>query len=450
MNRSTESRAAFGRNRSFAAAIAFAGAASSLLTAGDAFAAPVQAKVWVVGPSGAFSDIQGAVDAAVAGDIVVVDAGTYTGFVVDAKELTIVARVDASAGEKVEVAGEVTIRNLALGDTVVLQGDAFSILGANGPALSVLDSLGSVRLQGLTLEGACGFSGADGAAGLRVDHSFDVAVVSSFISGGIVCDYPGNGGHGIELDAGNLALYGVTAEGRDGEQDLATLGAPGTAGGSGCLVKSGFLFASHSTFQGGDGAGGGDGFMDCATGGIEPGSGGDGGDGIALETSNAIARVMGCLRDGGLGGPVGVGTLCTATDGAPGKGDSIAAGATFVDDPMPVRSTLGPCLSSELSSVLLHFEGQPGDRFYLFLSTATQFVDEPTFHGVTLVKTPYLYRLVMGTLPASGMLDTGYAIGDLGAGVEGVVWHAQTYVRTVSNKRMYGGPASLVMLDSQF
>ncbi|MBI5434875.1 MAG: hypothetical protein HZA52_18730 [Planctomycetes bacterium] len=450
MNRSTESRAVCGRNRSFAAVLALAGFASMWITTGEAVAAPQQAKVWVVGPSGSFQDIQGAVDAAVGGDIIVVDSGTYTGFVVDAKELTIVARVDASAGEKVEIAGEVTIRNLALGDTVVLQGDAFAILGATGTALSVLDSLGSVRLQGLTLEGACGFSGADGAPGLLVDHSLDVAVVSSYVSGGFVCDYPGNGGTAIEVDAGNLALYGVTAEGRDGEQDLATLGAPGSAGGSGCVVRSGFLFASQSTFQGGDGAGGADGFMDCASGGIEPGSGGDGGHGIALEAPNALARVMSCLRDGGVGGPVGVGSLCTATDGMPGKADSIAAGATLVEDPLPVRSTLGPSLSSELSSVLLHFEGQPGDRFYLFLSTATQFVDEPTFHGVTLVKTPYLYRLVMGTVPSSGMLDTGYAIGDLGAGVEGMVWHAQTYVRTASNKRMYGGPASLVMLDSQF
>lgn len=419
------------------------------LTTQGALAA-TQSRVWTVGASGQFQDIQLAIDQAAAGDILLVDPGSYGGFTLDGKSLTIVARVDVSAGQTVEVYGDVLIANLAAGDIAVVQGEAFSINGTVSHALEVRDSLGSVRLQGLELRGACGVGGGAGKSGLFLDHAADVSLVGGKVTGGAVCDYPGNGGHGIEIIASQLALYDTTVLGANGVDDLATLGASGSDGGSACVVWDGFLFGSRASFQGGDGGSGTDGFGDCATGGIEPGSGGDGGHGVWLADPLANVRLLESLHDGGVGGPMGAGPSCGAAAGQSGLPELVTPGATWVEDPGIARITHAPYLSHELGAILFKFEGVVGDKVYLYLSNEAQFLDAPTFSGVTLTKPPYFFRLLMGTVPDTGVLDAGIGISDLGPGIEGVVWQAQTFVRTGAGKRFYGGPSALVVLDSQF
>jgi hypothetical protein len=407
-------------------------------------------KVWVVGPTApAIVDIQVAVDSAAAGDIILIDSGTYTGFKIDAKALTIAARVDVSAGGAVLVNGTVSVTNLAVGDAVVMQGDAFTIDGVTANALEVVDCLGSVRVQGLTLNGGCAIGGVNGGSGLHLDHASDVALMSTTLRGGPACELPGAGGHGIQMTASQVALYSVTASGGFGGEDLTQLGVSGTAGGSGCVVLDGFLFAQHSTFAGEIGGNGGDGLGDCVSG-IEPGSGGDGGDGLVLSGPNAIVRLMDTTRTGALGGTVGLGSACTTSDGAPGLADSIAAGATLTEVSTPVRLTHAPNLSHELSSIPLSFEGQPGDQIYVFLSTSAQFVDSPPFSGVSLTKAPYFFRVSMGIIPTTGVLDSAIGVSNLPVGVQGQVWHLETFVRTSAKKRLLGGPATLVVLDSAF
>ncbi|MCE9593496.1 MAG: hypothetical protein K8S98_04820 [Planctomycetes bacterium] len=436
--------------RVLSSALAVGGSALVLLTAQNTSNAAASSKVWVVGPNPpAMTDIQIAVDSAAAGDIVLVDSGTYAGFTIDGKALTIAARVDTSAGEAVLVNGTVRIANLAAGSAVVLQGDAFTIDGQTANALEVVTSLGSVRVQGLTLLGGCATLGADGGAGLMLDQAADVALMSTTAKGGGVCEYPASGGDGIHVTQSQLALYSVTSEGGHGGEDLASFGTDGTAGGSGCVLVDGFLFSVHSTFTGADAGSGGDGLGDCITG-IPPGQGGNGGHGLVLGGSGATARLMDTSRVGGIGGTVGGGTTCTQTDGAPGLADSLAAGATLTEPATPVRLTHAPNLSHELSGIQLSFEGVPGDHVYVFLSTATQFVDMPPFAGVSLAKGPFFYRVSMGIVGPTGVLDSAIGVSSLPVGVQGEVWHVQTFVRTLAKKRLLGGPATLVVLDSQF
>jgi hypothetical protein len=270
------------------------------------------------------------------------------------------------------------------------------------------------------------------------------------IEGGTACDYPGVGGAAVEATASFAALYDVVTKGGDGSSDFSGIGIPGTDGGPGCLVHDGWIFASRCTFTGGSGASGSDGFGDCAAGGVDPGDGGDGGDGLVLASATAGARMMQTQRVGGAGGPVGYGSVCLATDGAPGAPENVATGAAFVIDPRVARVTHVQRFWHEKGTLLFQFDGEYGDQVFLFLAAKTEFVDLAPFSGVSLIAPPYVLRRSMGTIPSTGVLEAGVAISDLGPGVDGVVWYAQACVRTLSKKRVFGGPATLVVLDSQF
>src|SRR5262245_50043518 len=104
--------------------------------------------VFVVAPApgpGIFAtEIQPAVDASASGDIVLVRAGTYAGFTVDGKGITVVADTNAA----VDVSGEVVVRNVAAGASVVLQ--VRHVTKPLSPALEVTSNAGAVSLEGCT------------------------------------------------------------------------------------------------------------------------------------------------------------------------------------------------------------------------------------------------------------------------------------------------------------
>jgi hypothetical protein len=82
-----------------------------LIACGALFCAPGSAQgVRIVEPLGnkAFSNLQDAVLAAREGDVLLVASGTYPGFTVNGKGLSIIART----GDSVRITSKVTVRNL--------------------------------------------------------------------------------------------------------------------------------------------------------------------------------------------------------------------------------------------------------------------------------------------------------------------------------------------------
>jgi hypothetical protein len=405
-------------------------------------------KVWIVDPNGIFTDVQQAVDLAQDGDTILIQAGTYTGFTVDAKSLSIVTR-DPTAN--VTIQGLVTIKNLAATQSVVLEGADFDVAPPGSRALDLVADLGAVRIQGGTYKGACGTGGVDGFAGALVDHCSNVTFSDVTVLGGIACEWPSNGARGMQFLNSNVAIYQATVTGGNGIDDIFTNGASGTNGGDGVFASGGFLFVSGSSFTGGSGADGADGFGDCTIGGIGPGSGGDGGNAIAVSGAAATARVLDCQLTAGDAGVMGGGTpTCGATNGTLGVTELAIGGASIVDVPGPHRTMHSPMPAHELGVLPLQFESAPGDRVYVFLSTGPRFLDQPQFGGVSLLKTPIFYRAFMGVVPASGKLDVNLGISNLPPGVEAVTWYAQEVVLDALGHRQLGGPATLCVLDSSF
>ncbi len=127
------------------------------------YSADLPANILTVGASGAFSDIQSAVDAATAATTILrVEAGTYPSFVIDGlgiARLHIVpdgsgpVLIDASAAP-VEIANIGILQAVELVDLVVTG-------GTSGPAVLVRSSSGAVLLDGLTVTGGAGEPGLD-------------------------------------------------------------------------------------------------------------------------------------------------------------------------------------------------------------------------------------------------------------------------------------------------
>lgn len=114
-------------------------------------AGPGFGDTWTVGPTGDFTEIQPAVDAAAPGDSILVEAGTYAPFEI-AKPLNVLG----AGAESVMIAGVNTVDFVAMGvhdigpfSSVVVSGMSFSMAEAVGttPLLHVYDNEGSVLLH---------------------------------------------------------------------------------------------------------------------------------------------------------------------------------------------------------------------------------------------------------------------------------------------------------------
>src|SRR6187549_2477204 len=102
--------------------------------------------------------IAAAVAAASDGDLVLVRSGTYAGFVVDDKALVIAIDV----GALVTIEGTIAVEHLSAGKTVVLadlvvHGPASA--QGSGPALTLSNDAGRVRVEGCELDGGRGLGG---------------------------------------------------------------------------------------------------------------------------------------------------------------------------------------------------------------------------------------------------------------------------------------------------
>jgi hypothetical protein len=420
-----------------------------------------RASVIVVSSSGGgqFTNLQAAVNSAASGDTLLVKAGSYSSFTIDAKALSVVA----DTGATVTVNGSVIVQNLAANQNVVLAG--FIVTGATttsmsdtpGVALYATANSGALRVDACQLTGATGYgdhfgNGADccypsnhasGWIGARLaQNSGGIGFVGCTIRGGRAanayfgceCGTGAPGGDGLSLDGTRVALYDCTIVGGRGGDG----GGQAADGGAGCRAQSSSiacgLFASGTSFSGGNGGDGTD---------ILYAVGGDGGSGLYADQP-ALAQLLDCTTQGGAGG-----ISCGAPNGHPGQATSgtsqpfVFTGTRLAfDAPTPVR---------ENTDTPVSFTGQPGEHVYLYMADATGFQALAHWMGVLVTNksAPHqaVYAIDMGTIPQTGVLNTVLNFTDVASAR---TLYLQAFSIDAQGNKKLGSFATTVVLDSAY
>lgn len=320
-----------------------------------------QGKVWVVDDGGGagvdFTQVSDAVQAAASGDTILVEAGVYLpNFTIGGKSIVIIAETGALIS-----CGAITVQNVPAGGAVVLRG-----LGS--PSLRILDSTGTVWVEGHTVWG--------GIPACEVKNCAKAVFVRCSFNGGL-------GGEGMLVTDSNAHLYETFAVGGNGYFDGVSLPSfvfPGV----GLRCVRGLLFTGGGSIRGGVGASGGGSPTTCSgcSGGF-PGA-----TGLVYQGPGSYYRRQTVIH-GGDGGPGGFNWTptpifppcifppplcppCTATSSCPSGG----AGADYVLD-MSVAYTLFPGSVRSFSvnspvregqNVTLHYAGVTGDAVFLLFN----------------------------------------------------------------------------------
>ena len=392
--------------------------------------------------SGGYDEIQAAVDAAQPGDLILVRTGTYAGFVVDGKRLSIVA----DAGAIVQVAGSVVIQNLPASGFVLLSGLNVAVPGSaasSPPGLELLGNAGFVRLSDCEFRGAQGASNASnvsncslvgpGSNGVEIAGSARVLFQDCALIGGIggtafkKCK-GGPGGDGLVTQTSPVALYDCTIRGGTGGRASDTLGdgGKGGTGGTGCRVLDYGIFAGGCDVDGGQGGYG--------------LSGGDGGNGLFVSPA-AQAQLLDNFIQPGFGALGEIGEW--GDDGLAQLG-----GGVFNNLPGSARKCSSAHLAPDGGVLEVEVIGEPGDRVWIAMTPAPGFLFVPSLEGVRTYSMPaWLMRAPAGVLPASGTLTLSVPLVDQLPGEPARHRFAQGLVISASGDARLGSPLDVVTLD---
>ncbi len=391
---------------------------------------------------GAFAEIQPAVDAAQPGDLILVRTGTYAGFVVDGKPLSVVA----DAGALVVVSGSVVVQNLPAQGFVLLAGLKVAIPGTAAPSqpgLILLDDSGFVRIAACEFRGAQGPSNAasssncslvgPGASGAEIAGCDRVLFQGSLLTGGTggtafdECQ-GGTGGAGLVTQTSAVALYDCEIRGGTGglASDHIFDGGKGGTGGTACEVLGYGIFASGCTLRGGSGGYG--------------LSGGDGGHGLFVAAGaqahlldNSIFAGSGVLGENGAWGEDGFAQL---------------GGGVFQSYPGSARSFSAATLAPDASELEVTVVGEPGDHVWVAVAYGPGFAFVPELEGVRTYQMPvWLTRSATGVLPASGTLTLSVSLYDQLAAEPARHRFAQGFVVSAGGDARLGSPLDIVTLD---
>lgn len=383
-----------------------------------AMALSARADVLVVDAAGGapFTQIQDAVDAAKDGDVILVKPGTYAGFQITRKGLHV-----SSDGPGAKVIGGIRVI-----DTLVEHEIALTLLESTGagsdptPGLLLSVARGSVRVESCTLRGRNGVAGPmfqrSGSPGADVRSSPAVSFARCELFGGEGKDVTdeGHGGAGVRVEgASQVARFDCHARGGEGGSDIhfgnfwySGFGGAGLSA-EGAQAQ---VFASGSLLQGGKGGNYGE-FL-CK----EPW--GSGGDGVEL-----IDGAQGKFRDVvAQGGVKGAGTFC----GSNGVPYDVCAGCVERFAP-PARALTGPNVLREGLTSSLVWHGEPGDVVVAWSgpTSAFEFADAIVRHAAPDLVGASVTSVVVGVVPASGVLVQPFSAPHLAPGVEHATLHLQ-------------------------
>lgn len=376
--------------------------------------------------SGDYTGIQLAIDNSADGDVILVKAGSYSGFQVTNRTLGILA-FDSDA--RPVISDPVSVLSVGAAQSVLLSGLEIEAMSGTGRALFLGGCDGAVRVQDCLLNGA---SPAIGTGAIRILNSHNVALAQCDVRAGI-------GGYG-------LSIFGSEAA---SAQSVFAGGSPSTCvdGGSGVQLSSGsFLFDSASLFVGTDGSP-----NACPCNYYACGTSGGNAVEIGLSPAPSELQLSGTVLIRGLGG-WGLCSVFSTCDGA--------NGTTYLPAPNPPPITIsGTERRSRFSATAVEggtlevlVEGVVGDQAVLVLSQQPLFDANTGNVGVQLVGPPVLdpaiYReFSLGTLAVASETATVYVPAEA-ASFEHATWFAQVVTTDVNGDSWYGPGRTLTILDN--
>lgn len=394
------------------------------------FASAQNVNVFVVDAAGgagsAFTEIQPAIDAAASGDLVLVRSGSYSGFSVVAKSLSIVAdagaTVDVNSSSRISLLGadqRVEVVNLQLKNEQILTGGPVP-----PPPLTISSCAGIVWLEHVDALAQLGLY-TPSISGLVVSNCDSVVLLRCTVRAVATFLFnPGPGTSGLIASNSTLAIHDGTYEGAGSVTPTAGSPSPGAPGAS---LLGGFAFASGATFKGGKGGNG-------LT------SAGSGGPGVL---ANGTFVGLDCTFIGGQGG-ISDGSW-QAPPGPPTAGSgpitTLAGTARHFEITSPVR---------ELQSATLHFKGLPGENACALLSD----LSDPVFFfgpldGALCVSLGNVNALLFGVIAPSGAVDVAIPMPDFLPSLMGGRIYFQSFFFDPAVTYVVLGPPSLfVLLDS--
>lgn len=402
-------------------------------------AAPAAAQLphlWTVDDDGPadFAVIQDAIWAAGPTDHIVVQDGVYAGFEIVETRLTL----EAAAGARVEIRGQVQVRDLHGSGWVFLRGLRTSDTPATAEETATflaMNSIGPIWVEDCSFGAPLGASAALGAPSRFHGDAATVNQANVIFVRGELCGGSGVGGEpggaGLVLAPSNAWVHGSRIAGGSG---LAQ-GGPPASGGPGISQEGGFLFLGGSTVSGGDGASALD--ASCS-------DGGDGGDGLTLFGLFPVLE----SQDNALAGGAGGASLC----GAPGAGGAPRAVLT----PAGITDLAGASVAVVAASPLtdgdaqtLSVTGAPGDLVLLAFSFGHDTADIPGAAGWLLLFQP-AELLTRTLLPASGSATLTQVLPGphLSAHIEALTFYVQPIALRAGGELVYGSPTGFGILPA--
>jgi hypothetical protein len=380
-------------------------------------------QVFVVEASGLgdFTTLQGAVDAAATGDVIIVqstDTAASNVTVIDGKGLTVVGRIPTKPNVP-----PIFVRNVPLGATVAIRHLTASPNVFNmGIGIGLEDSPGTVFLEEAVARGSNGDpTFPKGLTGMHIDNCDSVVMSRCEVHGGAgessLFLGSGVGGVGLECDGGRISVTKSFVGGGAGGPLFAG-GASGKPGGHGIDASGDYLYFSGTAVAGGLNG-------DCAT--------CVGSDGLHL--------------DGGLVQFV----ESTFKAGATGLG---IPGQDIVAPPGSVQDLMDTSRLLEISALLpegqtgsLVYRGAPMDVVAVFVSTEAGFLPLPSKAGVWQLGPRTSGPLPIGTADGSGELQITFSAPAIGP--EGLTIFVQAVAQEATQGKLrIAGASALVVIDA--
>ncbi|HTF89573.1 MAG TPA: right-handed parallel beta-helix repeat-containing protein [Planctomycetota bacterium] len=388
------------------------------------------------GGNGQYAEIQPAITAALDGDVLLVRSGSYPGFTIDNRSLSVIADVGALP----KLNSTVVVRNLGANRTVLLAG--LSIIPPQSPSqlkgIEVTDNVGHVRIQSCTIQGSRGFDQGGhvtchGGHAASIVNSSKVAFVACSLNGGngggipLFIDYGGYGGHGAVTQGSSVAFYDCLLKGgHGGDADYVYGWEEAGDGGDGCKVIDFGILASGCQFQGGMGGG----FAWVP---------GDGGNGLRVDAGQA--QLVGNTYVGGYGGQSVVGVF--GTNGLPQVGAGVFH--TFAG---VARKIAGPSLAAENATMQIDVTGAPGDKVWLLQTPQPGFLYFPAQAGMRLVALLSSFTVKPDTvLPPSGTATVVVRTRDLPTGTPVTRQYWQCLIENTAGQLRLGSPLHVAVLN---
>lgn len=372
------------------------------------------------GPS--YSTLGAAVAAASDGDVLLVGEGTYVEpFVtIQGKSLTVMAVGDPAA----TLLPPIVVENVPADGRVHLRG-----LTIQDGGLSLQDSPGAVHVEDCRVFSwkypitmTCELGGM-GGAGVVVDGAWSASFVNCLfvggqgedVFGGCISTWPtaGQGGPGLVVYSGEIALYGCVIEGGKAGKTFGT--AAGGKGGNGLVVQTGVappgVFAAGCTFRGGNGTSAGS------------------WSGTAVSAFGDFTYLD-----------------CTFSAQNPPPGGLIQGSAVELDGRN--RPWNAPALVLAGAPFQATLAGVPGDALWVLRSMVWALDFALELKGVLHVKWPqHLPTTPLGVVPASGALQVMLPGVRALAGQSTGLLATQGFVRPALGTALLSGPQLVIGLD---